>query len=80
MLSLVNIARFCALNLRTLYTNHRTSREMLQSEKHSLNEFNNWRWHADMDNNNIYSLNNFDFLPARSFAQNAEGRPVDVER
>ncbi|MDN8600208.1 cell surface composition regulator GlgS [Citrobacter enshiensis] len=31
-----------------------------------------------MNNNNVYSLNNFDFL-ARSFARmQAEGRPVDI--
>lgn len=31
-----------------------------------------------MNNNNVYSLNNFDFL-ARSFAiMQAEGRPVDI--
>lgn len=32
-----------------------------------------------MNNNNVYSLNNFDFL-ARSFARmQAEGRPVDIQ-
>lgn len=31
-----------------------------------------------MNHNNVYSLNNFDFL-ARSFARmQAEGRPVDI--